>query len=140
MDEHEQFPPAPEEPEIGGEEGVLPDEERQPDIPFPWPPEGQRTAEQQAQVELWEKTVAWLETKWSRSDGEAAPCPYCGTRQWSVGLPTLPVTYSGPPFAGFAPVVPVMCLNCGNTVFINAILSGLLPPPSNLDTPPGGSS
>jgi hypothetical protein len=113
-----------------GEEGVPPPEDVP--LPEPWPPPGQRTPEQQAQVEMWERAVAWLEKRWSPG-GETPACPYCGTREWSVGVPALLLSAAGGvpgggPWGGMSPVFPVMCLHCGNTVLINAILAGIVPP------------
>lgn len=97
-------------------------------LPSPWPPEGSRTPEQQQQVEAWERAVAWLEGKWRREDGHAAPCPYCQTRSWSVGVPTMPASFTGGAWAGASAFFPVMCLNCGNTVQVSADLVGNKPP------------
>lgn len=89
----------------------------------PWPPAGERTPQQQAEVEAYEVGVAWLKGKW----GDEPKCPYCGNNEWSVGVPThlttrprtMPTTFGSLPA-----VFPVMCTNCGQTVFVSAILAG----------------
>jgi hypothetical protein len=45
---------------------------------------------------------------------------------WSIGTPFEISLENG---EALSPHFPVMCDNCGNTVFINAILAGLLPEP-----------
>jgi hypothetical protein len=66
--------------------------------------------------------VAWLTEKW----GTHPVCPYCGTQSWSVGTPFDVSLENG---QALAPHFSAMCNNCGNTVFINAILAGLYPEP-----------
>jgi hypothetical protein len=104
----------------------------QPGPESPWPPEGERTLEQQAQVEVFEKAVAWLRTKWV---GDPAPhCPYCQTQGWTVGLPVelSTVDQSGlNTWGAMAPMFPVVCLNCGHTVFVSAVVARLIPEPGS---------
>jgi len=64
--------------------------------------------------------VRWLERQWKPH----RRCPYCEAASWSVGTPSAISLESG---EALSPHFPVMCDNCGNTVFINAILAGLLP-------------
>ena len=73
------------------------------------------------------KAIAHLRAKW----GERA-CPMCGVGNWSVNESTFQLTefnqgsiiIGGP----VVPVLPVICMNCGNTVLINAITAGLVIP------------
>jgi len=67
-----------------------------------------------------EAAISWLGERW----GPEKACPYCGNTGWSVGTP-FEVSLEGG--NSLSPHFPVMCDNCGNTVFINAILAGLLP-------------
>lgn len=73
-----------------------------------------------------EKIIAHLNEKWGNR-----PCPMCGSNSWNVSDKIYElrefhggnlVLGNGPIF----PVVPVSCNNCGNSVFINAILSGAI--------------
>jgi hypothetical protein len=111
-----------------GEEGVRPDppeDAGQEPSESPWPPPGERTPEQQVEADTWEKGVAWLREKWTRSDGHPTPCPYCGHRSWTVGLPTQFVSVSQPGLWSIWPVVPITCANCAHVVLINAQLAGI---------------
>jgi hypothetical protein len=83
----------------------------------------------QLQAEQIVKAIIWLEQKWT----EARRCPYCGNPHWEVGTP-VEITLGNPMFgtpiqSPMSPMFPVMCTNCGNTVFINAILAGVVPAP-----------
>jgi hypothetical protein len=69
-----------------------------------------------------EAAVIWLEKQW----GPQRRCPYCESNNWSVGTPFEVSLESG---EALSPHFPVMCDNCGNTVFVNAIVAGLLPEP-----------
>jgi predicted Zn-ribbon and HTH transcriptional regulator len=87
--------------------------------------------------------IKHLTEKW----GGDAHCPMCKASNWNVGmrvviLHELRADSDSPARVGLSiPVVPVMCTNCGNTVFVNAILLGLVPPttdPNNIAfVPPG---
>lgn len=88
-----------------------------------WPPEDERSREEQAAAEQFEKASAWLRVKWG--DAPAPACPYCTNRDWEVGRPTRVVTYGR---RDLKPVFPVVCTNCGNTVYIDAELAGLAAP------------
>lgn len=70
---------------------------------------------------LLDQAVQWLQEKWGNR-----PCPYCGHIEWEVGTP-LEIGLSGG--EAMSPTFPVMCGNCGQTAFVNAILAGLLPEP-----------
>src|SRR5438132_1304548 len=86
----------------------------------------QENAEQieQARYELnqafIQAAISWLVEVW----GHERPCPYCGHPHWSIGTPFEVALTDG---GSLSPHFPVMCSTCGNTVFINAILAGLLP-------------
>lgn len=69
-----------------------------------------------------------LQLKWgSRS------CPMCGKGPWNVHDSTFQLmefseggglVLGGP----IIPVIPIICANCGNTVLVNAIVSGIVNP------------
>lgn len=71
--------------------------------------------------------INFLNTKWS-----GVSCPLCGGREWSVTdkFFELREFQDGNIIIGgnsaITPVIPVTCKNCGNTVLINAITTGLL--------------
>jgi hypothetical protein len=60
------------------------------------------------------------------------PCSMCGSRSWEIAgqIFELREFQQGALVAGGAqtlyPVVPILCGNCGNTIFLNAIKAGLL--------------
>jgi hypothetical protein len=69
--------------------------------------------------------IEYLEQKWKTS-----PCPMCGAKQWAV----TPKSYELREFYGgnlvigkgtIFPVIPVVCGNCGNTIFINPVVARL---------------
>jgi hypothetical protein len=71
--------------------------------------------------------IKHLSEKW----GTMKPCPLCGVSKWNVteNVFELREHQQGKVVVGGAsailPVVPVTCANCGNTVFVNAIVSGI---------------
>src|SRR5262245_32046051 len=81
------------------------------------------TPEQQKRIDAWVKRVA---------PGGFA-CTVCGTRNWTVlsDLLAPPVFHGGGMVIG-GPSYPhfgLACVNCGHTVFINAVMSGVVTPP-----------
>ena len=65
----------------------------------------------------------------------------CGTKQWSIGDVAEVRLFTGGGLmvgGGVYPVVPVMCDHCGNTLFVNAIRSGVVPqePPKSAEEAP----
>jgi len=71
----------------------------------------------------------WLRTKWHHG-----ACPVCQTNSYTAGSAIFQMFE----FAGgglrlgggpIYPVIPVVCANCGYTVFINAIVAGALAAP-----------
>lgn len=66
------------------------------------------------------RAIEWLSQKWG-----SRPCPYCGDFAWQVGTP-LEIRLADDEL--MSPAFPVMCGNCGNTVLINAVVAGLVPP------------
>jgi hypothetical protein len=70
--------------------------------------------------------LSFLGDKW-----RGRPCQMCGVGKWNVQESTFQLTefnqgsmvIGGP----VIPVVPVTCDNCGNTVLVNAILTGIVP-------------
>jgi hypothetical protein len=75
-----------------------------------------------------QKAIAYLRQKWG-----GRVCPMCGVGNWSVNESTFQLTEfnNGSMIIGgpVVPVVPVICMNCGNTVLVNAITAGLVTPP-----------
>jgi hypothetical protein len=78
------------------------------------------TSEEEQQ---WHTALEWLKDKW----GEPAPeCPYCRAKNWSVGVPGR--APRGERVTGWMALsFPVVCTNCGNTVFVDAVLAGVVP-------------
>lgn len=71
-----------------------------------------------------DKVIEHLNIKWGNSS-----CPMCGSNNWNVSDKVFKIhefhdrtliTGSGSVF----PVIPVSCNNCGNSVMVNAIMSG----------------
>ena len=71
-----------------------------------------------------ERVTKWLEEKW-----QDHPCAVCGVDDWSASDPVAvkpyPEDFLG---ASIVPLIPVVCRNCGNTHFLNAVIAGLFPP------------
>ena len=73
-----------------------------------------------------EKLIQLLKSKWQ----EQQPCPMCKKGEWSVQDKIFELREFrkeglnvGSPIM---PVIPITCLNCGNTVLINALVSKIL--------------
>jgi hypothetical protein len=84
--------------------------------------------------EQFQKIVAWLDEKW----GHARPCPQCGASQW--GILQYPAhllmgrSDGSTELSGNYPCIGVMCNNCGNTILVNALKSGVqLPKPKEAE-------
>ena len=71
------------------------------------------------------KFVELLTQKW-----KGKPCPMCNSGPWNVTPEIFEVRqYYGGSFvlAGkIAPLVAVTCANCGNTILVNALTTGLI--------------
>lgn len=70
-----------------------------------------------------------LKDKWA-----GRPCPLCGVGSWNISDSVYELReYHGGGFVigrgPIVPVVPVTCSNCGNTVMVNALLSGAVEKP-----------
>jgi hypothetical protein len=68
----------------------------------------------------------WLIARWP----SPRPCPLCNHEEWAIAgslahIPTSAIGLHMPPRVN--PCVAVVCGHCGNTVFLNAIIMGLLP-------------
>ncbi len=77
-----------------------------------------------------EKLIVFLSEKWG-----TRPCPLCGVARWNVlgKIFELREYHGGSLVVGSSsvmPVIPVTCSNCGNTVFVSAVLSGVIAPDS----------
>lgn len=57
-------------------------------------------------------------------------CSFCGNNTWNISskiFELLEFNANGLQLGGSVyPVVPITCNNCGNTLFINALVAGLL--------------
>jgi hypothetical protein len=85
------------------------------------------------------KLIAHLTEKW----GVNSQCPMCKGQEFSVGDRAYQLTeyHQGNLVMGgpVVPLVPIVCTNCGNTLLVNAILSGVValvkpPTPKVADT------
>lgn len=89
----------------------------------PGMPSAALTTEQKQKIESWFRQKAGV---------LGAECPVCHTRNWS----TLPDMIAPPPFHGGGMVIGgvsyphfvLVCTNCGNSQFINAVAAGILDP------------
>lgn len=75
-----------------------------------------------------DKIIRFLEERW-----KGAGCPMCGGKEWRVSEKYFELRefndgnlMLGGPNGAVMPVIPVTCNICGNTVFINALNTGLL--------------
>jgi hypothetical protein len=69
---------------------------------------------------------AWFAQHWS----EPRNCPVCKQATWGIAptfaqIPVSPMGLQTPPRTN--PCVAVVCRTCGNTLFFNAVIMGLLP-------------
>ena|ERR1700683_474599 len=69
---------------------------------------------------------AWLLAHWPAPRS----CPVCGVEKWGFApsflqIPTADLGFDAPPRP--YPAVALVCGNCGNTLFFNAVMMGLLP-------------
>jgi CTP-dependent riboflavin kinase len=77
-------------------------------------------AEQGERESMLDAAINWLDEKWGR-----AKCPYCQQGPWEIAGPfSIPV---GDGEIFLSPVFTVMCSNCGQTTFVNAVRSGAVP-------------
>jgi hypothetical protein len=72
--------------------------------------------------DLWDQAVEWLKDKW----GEDATCPFCDAKEWKVATRLAEQTTWAT--VGVQPVLPVVCGNCGYTVYIDGGIAGLVLP------------
>ncbi len=80
-----------------------------------------------------EKFISHLNQKWGNK-----PCPMCGSSNWNVSdtVYELREFHGGNLVLGngpIIPIVPVTCTNCGNSIFVNALMSGAIEKPKNLE-------
>ena len=78
-------------------------------------------------IDLSTRAAAWLETKWPKP----RICPICQTQKWTVGYTAsisewLPRDETEATVEVAYPLFPVVCGNCGYTVFFNAALAGIV--------------
>ena len=74
-----------------------------------------------------QELIDYLNDKW-----HGARCPLCGEGVWNVTDKIFELrefndgNFVLGPNSAITPVIPVTCSNCGNTVFVNALIAGLL--------------
>jgi hypothetical protein len=71
-----------------------------------------------------EKAERWLQEKWPIS-----ACPFHGPTVWQIGNLVQTIPYSGGDFNLGGPTYPllsVICMTCGYTVFVNAVIAGVV--------------
>lgn len=78
-----------------------------------------------------ENFIQHLNTTWGEK-----PCPMCGSNNWTVSdkIYELREFHDGNLVIGSGPiypVIPVSCNNCGNSVFVNALISGAIEKPTS---------
>jgi len=80
-----------------------------------------------------EKLLQHLKEKW-----RGRTCPMCNTANWNVSdrVFELREFQGGNLVIGgsLVPVVPVTCANCGNTILVNAFVSGAIERPQELES------
>ena len=74
------------------------------------------------------EVINFLNSKW-----QGNPRPMCNGRNWNISNKIFELRefnngdlVIGGPSSAIAPVIPVTCSNCGNTIFINVLSTGLL--------------
>ena len=72
-----------------------------------------------------QKLINHLSNKWGNR-----PCPMCGAKQWNVQEKSFELRefHGGGLVIGgnpIIPVVPIICGNCGNTILVNSLLTGV---------------
>ena len=75
-----------------------------------------------------QEIIDFIHDRWRNS-----LCPMCGGDEWSISDKVFELRefnegniVLGGPNSAITPVIPVTCRNCGNTVFINALVAELL--------------
>ncbi|WP_115702568.1 hypothetical protein [Legionella sainthelensi] len=78
-----------------------------------------------------DKLVSYLKEKWNGKS-----CPMCLSGNWIVQDNCFQLTqYNAHSFViggPVIPIIPVICNNCSNTLLINALLAGIIPPNAKL--------
>jgi predicted RNA-binding Zn-ribbon protein involved in translation (DUF1610 family) len=78
-----------------------------------------------------ENALKHLNKKWGQKN-----CPMCGENSWNVSdkIFELREFHNGNLVVGkestIFPVFPVSCNNCGNSIFVNALIAGAIQKPS----------
>ena len=74
-----------------------------------------------------DKLIQTLSTKWNTKC-----CPMCGCNSWSVANKIFELReFNDGNFiigghTSIHPVIPIVCDNCGNTIFINPLVAGVI--------------
>ena len=76
-----------------------------------------------------DKVLKHLNDKWGNT-----PCPMCKANSWTINdtIYELREFHGGNVVLGSGPiypVIPINCNNCGNSIFINALVSGAIEKP-----------
>ncbi len=74
------------------------------------------------------KLIKFLNDKW-----QSRPCPMCHEGKWSVQdkIFELREFHGGSLVLGGTPIIPIIpitCGNCGHTILINALMTGIMEP------------
>ena len=73
------------------------------------------------------KFIEHLNKKWGKRS-----CPMCGANSWNISEKTYELREfkEGPLVVGgsIVPIILVTCTNCGNSVFVNAIVANIVKP------------
>jgi hypothetical protein len=84
-----------------------------------------REKSDQERNELREKATAWVDDRWA----DDWACPACESDTWYAHQPVSLYPLGTPPFDGAVlPVCPITCTQCGYTVFLNLLSTGLAQP------------
>ena len=78
-------------------------------------------------------------TAWFAKFGQPSPvCPICGDRNWSIADHLVQPVTLGPGFGvqlgGVSYPQAMLISKCGHTLFVNAVLSGIVPTDQAADT------
>jgi hypothetical protein len=78
--------------------------------------------------ELRERAVAAIQSKWAGSKA----CPFCLQSKWTIGELSAVPGYVPPNLnlESLHPTVPLVCETCGNTLWFNAIVAGVVERPA----------
>lgn len=70
------------------------------------------------------KAVEWVNQQWKGNK----QCPICDSNDWTVNDSLVEVREMADYAPNILPIFTITCNVCGNTIFFNAIIAGLIPP------------